>query len=143
MAVATRILRDPYFSDLAMTMDLVTRAFNGNGGRYWVPAFDVVEADAEYFVLVDLPNVDKDTLAIEFEDGVLTVTGKRTKPHGWEFTRVERPYGEFIRSLTLVKGVDADKIKADYHDGVLEIRVPKPAQHKPKKIALTTFTAKR
>jgi HSP20 family molecular chaperone IbpA len=99
MAIATRIFRDPYLSDLAMTMDLVTRAFDGNGRRYWMPALDLVETDGEYYVLVDLPKIDEETLAIEFEDGVLTITGKRTKPEGWEFVRVElrplrcrRPY---------------------------------------------------
>jgi len=143
MAIATRIFRDPYLSDLAMTMDLVTRAFDGNGRRYWVPALDLVETDGEYFVLVDLPKIDEETLAIEFEDGVLTITGKRTKPEGWEFVRVERPYGEFVRTLTLAKGVDGDKIKADYHDGLLEIHVPKPAEYKPKKIALTAFAAEK
>jgi HSP20 family protein len=118
--------------------DLFTRAFGGNG-HYWLAALDFVETDSEYVVLLDLPNVDEKTIAIEFDDGLLTISGKRTKPEGWQFVRAERPYGEFVRSLTLAKGVDSDAIRADYHDGTLEIHVPKPAEYKPKKIALTTF----
>jgi HSP20 family protein len=49
---------------------------------------------------------------------------------------VERPYGSFVRNLTLPTGVDNDKIAADYHDGVLELHIPKPAGSKPKKIAI-------
>ena len=51
--------------------------------------------------------------------------------------RFERPYGEFVRSLALPEGLDEENIVADYRDGVLEIRVPKPAQRKPKRIALS------
>jgi DNA-binding CsgD family transcriptional regulator len=73
MAHATRIFRDPYLSDLAMTMDLVTRAFDGNGRRYWVPALDLVETDGEYFVLD--------------EDGSLVshagCSNARLAPEGW------------------------------------------------------------
>jgi len=146
MAVATRIFRDPLYSDLAVSMqrmdDFFTRGFAGNG-RHWLPVLDFVETDKEYLVLLDLPLIDKETLAIEFEDGVLTVSGTRAKPKGWEFIRAERPYGEFVRSINLTKGVDSEAITADYHDGVLEIHVPKPVGLRPKKIALATFAEKK
>ena len=56
---------------------------------------------------------------------------------------MERPDGSFVRNLTLPKGVDSDQIKADYHDGVLELHIPKPAEIKPKKIAISSGSRKQ
>ena len=56
---------------------------------------------------------------------------------------MERPYGSFVRTLTLPKGVDSDQIKANYHDGVLALHIPKPAEIKPKKIAIGSGTQKQ
>jgi HSP20 family protein len=76
-------------------------------------------------------------VAIEFADGVLTISGERSfdyerKEKG--FFRLERSFGKFSRSLSLPDGIDADKIVASFHDGVLEVTVPKPEERKPRRI---------
>jgi HSP20 family protein len=85
----------------------------------------------------DLPGVSEEEIAVELEDNVLTVSGERERrsDHSSErFYRFERRYGAFSRSVTLPPGVQEESIKADYNDGVLEIRVPKPEEQKPKRI---------
>src|ERR687888_80295 len=78
-------------------------------------------------------------LAVELDDNILTVTGERERvsEHSNDrFYRFERRFGQFSRSVTLPAGVKEDEIKADYKDGVLEIRVPKPEEQKPKRIQI-------
>ena len=112
----------------------------GPGGqRRWVPAMDLVETDEDFVLRADLPGMTRDDLAIELEDNVLTVSGERKAEHGDRqegFVRVERSFGRFSRSLTLPDGVDADGIRAEFHDGVLEVRVPEPEQRKPRKVQI-------
>ena len=143
----TVMLRDPLLSDFAAMEQRMNQLFSrvfgsvlgGNGGetRRWTPPVDIVETDEHVVVLVDLPGVPEDSVTIELEDDVLTITGDRTMPVTGEITRWERSSGRFVRTLTVAKGLDADQITAEYRDGVLLIRVPKPAERRPKKIALS------
>ena len=122
---------------------LFSSLFNGtrNGGtvQRWVPAVDLVEADASFVLRADLPGVAETDVAIEVQDNVLTISGSRQADHerkeqGWY--RLERSYGSFSRSLTLPDGVDADKVEASFDRGVLEVRIPKPEERKPRRIAI-------
>src|SRR3954447_13452655 len=117
-----------------------TPAANGNGTlRRWVPAMDLVETD-DYFVLkADLPGLSADDVNIEVEDNVLAVSGERKVEHEASregFYRVERASGSFRRSLTLPEGVKLEDIAANFDKGVLEIRIPKPEQRKPRKVEI-------
>ena len=111
-----------------------------NGGSStWLPAVDVWETDSELILSFDLPGIPEDKIAVELDDNVLTVSGERerTQEHtGDRFYRYERRFGTFSRSVTLPSGVNEESIKADYKDGVLEVRVPKPEEPKPKKIQI-------
>jgi len=113
----------------------------GNGGlRRWVPAMDLVETDEHFVLRADLPGLDAGDVSIEVEDNVLTISGERKAEHEAKregFYRVERASGSFRRSLTLPEGVDLDQIVADFDKGVLEIRVPKPEERKPRKVAIS------
>ncbi len=103
----------------------------------WAPPVDVVEEKDAIVVSAELPGMSKDDIDIQFENGVLTLRGqRRAEKETTEKTyhRVERVYGNFVRSFTLPRTVDADKINATYHDGVLEIRVPKREEAKPRQI---------
>jgi HSP20 family protein len=111
----------------------------GNGAQRWVPAMDLVEADDHFVLKADLPGLAEDDVAIEVQDNVLKISGSREAEHerkeqGWY--RLERSYGSFSRSLTLPDGVDADKVEARFDRGVLEIRVPKPEERKPRRISI-------
>ena len=113
----------------------------GGGARRWTPAMDLVETEDHFVLRADLPGVAESDVKIELEDNVLTVSGERKAAHEEKregFHRVERSYGSFARSLTLPKGVDPEAVTAAFEHGVLEVRVPKPEQRKPRKIEITT-----
>jgi HSP20 family protein len=120
-----------------------TGAGNGSSSS-WLPAVDVWETEKELVLSFDLPGVDEDKIAIELDDSVLTVSGERerTDEHSSEhFYRFERRYGQFARSVTLPSGVNEDDVKADFKNGVLEIRVPKPEEPKPRRIEIGSKNA--
>ena len=112
---------------------------NGAALRRWVPAMDLVEAEDHFVLRADLPGLGPDDVNVEVEDNVLTLSGERKAEHeskGEGYYRVERSSGHFRRSLTLPEGVDLDHIDASFDKGVLEIRIPKPEQRKPRKISI-------
>ena len=107
--------------------------------RRWMPAMDLVESGDHFVLRADLPGMSEDDVSIEFEDGTLTVSGERKAEHESQeegFHRVERSFGAFSRALTLPKGIDADAVTASFDRGVLEIRIPKPEQKKPRRIEI-------
>jgi HSP20 family protein len=117
----------------------------GNGGaRRWVPAMDLVETDDHFVLRADLPGLSESDVDLSLEENVLTLKGERKVEHearGEGFYRVERATGAFSRSLTLPEGVDGDAITATFDKGVLEVRIPKPEQRKPRKLQITVGDA--
>jgi len=114
---------------------------NGGGSRRWAPAMDLLETEDHFVLRADLPGMTQSDVNIELEDNVLTVSGERKAEHEEKregFYRVERAFGSFSRSLTLPKGVDADAVTAGFDNGVLEVRIPKPEERKPRKITIGT-----
>ena len=112
---------------------------NGQSSSGWLPTVDVWETENELVLAFDLPGISEDKIAVELDDSVLTVSGERErseKQEGDRFYRFERRFGSFSRSVTLPHGVSEDQIKADYRDGVLEVRIPKPEEQKPKRIPI-------
>jgi HSP20 family protein len=120
-----------------------TPAGGGNSSpalRRWVPAMDLVETDDEFVLRADLPGLSENDVNIELDDNVLTISGERKSEHEERkegYYRVERSSGSFQRSLTLPEGVSADAIRAQFDKGVLEVRVPKPEERKPRKVAIS------
>jgi HSP20 family protein len=117
--------------------------FEGNGTRQaqpWVPAVDVWETDDAVVYAFDLPGVSQDEIAVETENGALTVTATRSSQlssEGQGIHRAERRFGTFARTVGLPQGISDEAIEASYTNGVLEIKVPKPEQPKPKRIEVT------
>jgi HSP20 family protein len=112
---------------------------NGNTLRRWMPAMDLVETEEHFVLRADLPGLAEEDVTLEVEDNVLTVSGERKAEHETTkegYHRVERAFGSFSRSLTLPEGVDAEAVSANFDRGVLEIRIPKPEQRKPRKISI-------
>ena len=112
---------------------------NGGGVRRWVPAMDLVESDDHFVLKADLPGLADGDVKIEVADNVLTVSGERRFEHeghkdGWY--RIERGSGAFSRTLTLPDGVDEEAIAASFDKGVLEVRIPKPAERKPRRVEI-------
>jgi HSP20 family protein len=115
------------------------RTPNGTAGRRWIPAMDLVETDDHLVLRGDLPGMGEDDVNIEIKDNVLTVSGERkaeNEERGEGFHRVERAFGSFSRSLTLPQGIDPEHVEATFDKGVLEVRIPKPAQAKPTRVQI-------
>jgi HSP20 family protein len=93
-------------------------------GTDWVPAADVYEKEDAYFVALDLPGIDRESLDISLDQDRLSIRGARTIEEGDE-RRAERPRGRFIRKFGLPATIDQQGITADYKDGVLRVRLPK------------------
>jgi HSP20 family protein len=115
--------------------------FGGNDAtrRCWVPAMDLVETDEHLVLRADLPGLNEDDVNIEIRDNVLTISGERKAEHtdsSEGFHRVERAFGSFSRSLSLPDGVDADKVNAEFDNGVLEVKIPKPEERKPHRVSI-------
>jgi HSP20 family protein len=114
----------------------------GNGGslRRWIPAMDLVETEKDFVLRADLPGVDEQDVKIELEDRVLTISGERKAEHEERkegYYRVERSSGSFTRTLTVPEGVDPSTINASFDKGVLEVRIPKPEEKKPHRVAIS------
>ncbi len=126
-------------------MNRLFDAFFSNGSesqartRRWVPAMDLSETDDALVLHADLPGLDREDVSIQVNDRVLLISGERKAEHvekGEGFHRVERSFGGFSRSLTVPDGVDPEGIVAEFDKGVLEVRIPKPAERKPHRIEI-------
>jgi HSP20 family protein len=99
----------------------------------------VWETDDELVYAFDLPGIPEQNIDVELNDDTLTVTGtreQRAEVDGDRFYRFERRFGTFSRAVGLPQGTDESKVKAEYKDGVLEIRVAKPEEQKPRRIQI-------
>jgi HSP20 family protein len=126
-------------------VDRLFDAFFGPGGqtresRRWVPPMDLLEAEDHFLLKADLPGLAEEDVSIEVQDNALTISGERRsehEEHGGGWFRMERAFGTFNRSLTLPEGVNAEAISADFHNGVLSVRIPKPEERKPRRISIS------
>jgi HSP20 family protein len=98
----------------------------------WTPAVDMYETDDSLVVLIELAGVDADKTEVHAEPSMLTIRGVRRERHDAQdpdeqrtYHALEIPYGRFERSVRLPAGIDTDAAEATYHDGLLEIRLPK------------------
>ena len=142
----TFVTRHNPFNDLRT---LQNRLFEPFFGRFnfmddalasgtWAPAVDVAEDAENIHVKVEVPGMDEKDLKINYEDGLLTVSGERQfeQKDDRNYHRIERSYGSFVRSFSLPRSVDASKIAANYRNGVLEIEIPKRDEAKPRQIQI-------
>lgn len=105
----------------------------------WAPALDVQDHKDHYVVRTELPGLSKDDIHVSLEDNRLTIQGEKkkdTQDKDAAYLRCERFYGKFQRSIVLPAGIAADKVKASFHDGVLELALPKREEDKPKQVRI-------
>jgi HSP20 family protein len=123
------------FSRLSNLQDELDRLFGTQA--VWAPALDVQEDNDNFVIRAELPGLKREDIEVSLHDGTLLISGERkaeTKQEGVEMHQQERYYGKFQRALTLPTPVAADKITAQYKDGVLTVTLPKVEAAKPKKI---------
>jgi HSP20 family protein len=109
------------------------------GDRLWVPLADLYETNDDLCITFEVPGVREKEVSVSITGDLLTVKGERK----WDkeqkeesYHRLERVYGKFERSVALPVPIQADKATATYRDGVLEIRLPKAEEAKPKEIKI-------
>jgi HSP20 family protein len=115
------------------------QAGTGVAGRPWLPSVDMHETKDEVVLRVELPGVSEKDVAVSITGDLLTIRGERrwddqAKDH--KLLHVERVYGQFERMIQLPMAVQSDKVKATYRDGVLEIKLPKAEELKPREIKI-------
>lgn len=126
------------YNGLRLFEDAVTRLMSEpRTGRPWSPAVDILETEDALMLRADLPDVKTDDIDVRVENNTLTLRGNRAfdkeeNVKGWH--RIERSYGEFVRSFAVPSTVDTDKVAADYKNGVLTISLPKKEAAKPRQV---------
>ena len=105
----------------------------------WSPALDLYQSNDNIVATVELPGMRKDNIEISLHDGTLTISGYRRheSTNGEKAERTERYVGSFRRSIALPTRVDANKVSATYHDGILTVTLPKAEEVKPKQIQVS------
>ena len=106
----------------------------------WTPVLDVYEDKDNLFVKVELPGMKREEIEVSLHEGSLSISGERKSEQKHEDTevyRAERFFGRFQRTVALPTPVAADKVKAQYKDGILTITLPKTEEAKPKHIDIT------
>jgi HSP20 family protein len=120
------------------------RLFDTDGGRFsfpWSPVTDVREDENGLNVVVELPGMSSDDVNVSVENGVLSISGEKKQENEESdaddnYHLVERRYGKFERTFRLPRGVDADKVKAKFENGLLKIDLPKSEKAKKRQIAI-------
>jgi HSP20 family protein len=110
---------------------------NTRGGIHYTPRVDIYETADEVVLLSDMPGVKQRDLDVRFEKGELSLYGKvQPRQASAEYLLDEYGVGDFYRSFTISPDVDANKISAEYRDGVLTVHLPKQEKLKPKRIVV-------
>jgi HSP20 family protein len=138
----TLIRWDPFaeMAELRSRFDRLLEDFGTTHERAWMPAVDVVRDDGNLVLRADMPGIKPEEIEIEIREGYLTVSGEHeetTEEKEKHYVRRERRYGSFSRSVPLPEGVEAKKITATTHDGVLEVTIPLPKQVAKEPITIT------
>jgi HSP20 family protein len=114
----------------------VTTPETTRGGIYYTPQVDIYESPEEVVLQCDMPGVKPQDVDVRFEKGQLSLSGKVQPRAPAEYLDQEYGVGDFYRSFAIAPEIDADKISADYRDGVLTVHLPKQERLKPKRIAV-------
>ncbi len=125
-----------FFGDPFFPAELAEDAGSRN---VWQPAVDIFEKDGKVVIKAELPGMDKQDISLDIQNDVLTLRGERKYENEVKeenFYRKEMSHGTFVRSFTLPAGVDADRITAEFKDGILTVEVPSPESRKPKQITV-------
>ena len=135
------------FAELAELRSRFDRLFDDwpdGHERAWTPAIDVVRENDHLVLRADLPGIKPEEVKIEVEDDILRVSGEHRESmeeKDEQYVRRERRYGSFSRSLTLPVAVDAKKIKAKTHEGVVEVTIPLPKDATKETVNITPIAS--
>jgi HSP20 family protein len=137
---------DPFaeLAELRTRFDHMFDDLRDNHEHAWTPAIDVMRDNGNLVVRADIPGLKPEEVKIEVQDDILTVSGEheeRKEETDKQYVRRERRYGSFSRSMALPAGVDAKKVKAETHNGVVEVKIPLPRETKKETVTITPTAA--
>ena len=118
---------------------LLGRPMTGPRGRAWLPPVDMHETKDDLVLNVELPGVSEKDVTVSITGDLLSIKGERRwndEAKDRQYLHTERVYGQFERLVQLPMAVQADKVKASYRDGVLQITLPKAEEFKPREIEI-------
>jgi len=121
------------------------RELGGEIATSFVPTTNLTENDNELEVTIDLPGLKPEEVNLELREGALWITGERKEEQEEKdktFHRMERRYGAFRRVIPLPAAVDEEKVAAEFHHGVLTVKLPKAEAVKPRHIEVKTAEVK-
>jgi len=128
---------DP-LANLRLFEDAFTRMVSEpQSNRPWAPAVDIFETDNELVLKADIPDVDQKSIDVRVENQTLTIAGERKfekEENVKGFHRIERSYGNFVRSFAVPNTFDTEHINATFKNGVLSVSLPKKEAAKPRQI---------
>ena len=103
-----------------------------------LPAVDVFETPTELVAVLDMPEVPRDGIDVEYEDRILTIQGRVSGSASTDHVNLWREYreGHYFRTFNVRQGIDVGKVAAEYEDGVLTVRLPKSEAAVPRKISV-------
>jgi HSP20 family protein len=134
--------RDPFsvspFTMMRRLTEEMDRAFGGGFGLWpsfgetgWAPPIEVRERNGKLEVIAELPGLNKEDVKVECTDGGIVIQGEKRREqesHEGGVERSERVYGRFYRQIPLPDGAEADKAKAEFKNGVLQVEIPMSEQ---------------
>ena len=130
---------DPLAS-LRLFEDAFTRMVSEpQANRPWAPSVDIYETENELVLKADLPDVDSKDIDVRVENHTLTLAGQRKfekQDNGKGYHRIERSYGNFVRSFAVPNSFDTENINAAFKNGVLTVTLPKREAAKPRQIKI-------
>lgn len=142
----TAMKRTDPFQELMGIQDRMNQLFRGNFAGYgddtltsgaWTPAVDIYETPEHIELCFEIPGVNQQDIKVHFENNLLTVSGERKLEHDDRregYHRVERNYGNFLRSFTIPSTIDPNRINAEFTNGLLRLTLPKRPETQPRAI---------
>ena len=144
------IVRWDPFQNVSALQDRINRLFDDAFPRSgdidddmsacaWRPTVDIYYTEEALVLKAELPGVDKEDVAVEVKDNILTLKGERKTDQTIEeesYLRRERSFGTFSRSFNLRQNINPELIRAKFKNGVLEVTVPKPKEEQPKQVVV-------
>jgi len=145
---------DPKYGEMRTLQERLNRAFGLTHPEReeeinlsaWIPPVDISEDSEKIVLTAELPGFQKDQIDVQLEGGVLTLRGERKiedEKSGRNYHRVERSYGQFVRSFTLPNNVDRENVQARFANGLLEIELSKREEAKPRQIKISGETGQQ
>ena len=134
---------DPFDALLRLQRELEARQSSDwlgdmTAGMGSFPPINVFQQGHDFVALIEVPGVAKGDLTLQAKERTIQISGKKAVDYGDKVSvhRRERVAGTFDRTLTLPVQIDPDKIKAEFHDGILALFIPRAESDKPKSIKI-------